>query len=122
MFFIFGLNTKQDKLKFDELKICKICGKYGRYEVFVEYTAFSIFFIPLFKWGRRYFIRASCCGSIFSISEELGRDIERGKVNTIRDEDLISVRTNYRPTRYCISCGYELEDRHIYCPKCGTKN
>lgn len=122
MFFIFGVNTKQEKLDFDELKVCKVCGSYGRYEAFIEYTALSLFFIPVFKWGKKYFVRANCCGSIFSISYEIGRDVEWGRITSIRDEDLIPIRTNYHHKRSCNNCGFELEDGHIYCPKCGTKN
>lgn len=122
MFFIFGINTKQEKLNFDELKICKVCGSYGRFEAFVKYTALSLFFIPVFKWGKKYFVKATCCGSIFQISDELGRDIEWGRVSSIRDEDLIPVNTNYYRHRSCTNCGYSLEDEHVYCPKCGTKN
>ena len=122
MFFIFGINTKQEKLDFDELKICKVCGSYGRYEVYLEYTALSLFFIPIFKWGKKYFVKSNCCGSVFSISDEIGRDIEWGRISSIRDEDLIPIRTHYRKKRSCSNCGYELDEGHIYCPKCGVKN
>ena len=37
MFFIFGITSKRDDLDFGETRICSVCGRYGRYNVFVEY-------------------------------------------------------------------------------------
>lgn len=75
MFFIFGVSSTKDKLDFNQKTICPGCGRYGRYEAFVEYTYFSLFFIPILKWNKKYYIRSSCCGSIYSISNSIGDKI-----------------------------------------------
>ncbi len=48
----------------------------------------SIFFIPIFKWGRTYYVRTSCCGSLYQLRPEVGRAIERGENVTIQQTDL----------------------------------
>lgn len=121
MFFIFGITKKSDNLDLSETKLCSVCDSYGRYEAFVEYNALSLFFIPVFKWGRKYFIRANCCGSIFSISDDLGRNIENGRNVTITDDDLIPVYTNQSRVFNCIHCGYEVQMDHTFCPNCGKR-
>lgn len=122
MFFIFGINKKRDELDLNELKVCNVCGSYGRYQAFAEYSAFSLFFIPIFKWGKNYYLRAYCCGSIFSIPDHIGKDLETGRKTTIRDEDmtLISGSSSYTGNT-CSNCGYPLEYDHVYCPRCGKK-
>lgn len=125
MFFIFGINQKREELDLSELKVCDICGAYGRYEAFMDYNAFSLFFIPIFKWNKNYYIKANCCGSIFSIPEHIGKDLEYGRQTTIRDEDMTLISRGYNnyenQNRECSYCGYPLEKDHIYCPRCGRK-
>ena len=31
--------------------------------------------MPTFKWGKKYYVKASCCGSVFELSEEKGKAI-----------------------------------------------
>ena len=31
-----------------------------------------MFFMPTFKWGKKYFVKSSCYGSIFELNEEKG--------------------------------------------------
>lgn len=121
MFFIFGITSKRDDLDFGETRICSVCGRYGRYNVFVGYNALSLFFIPVFKWGKKYFMEASCCGSLFSLSEEIGRDIESGRNVSVGDEDLTPIYTNNSRMLNCSSCGYSVEQDHTFCPNCGNK-
>lgn len=120
MFFIWGINSKRKDLNISDLKICGVCGAYGRYEGFVDYQNFNLFFIPLISWGEKYYIRSTCCGSIFAISQELGKEIENGRVTKINDEDLTLVQGNYSPKKICSNCGQVADADFEYCPKCGT--
>lgn len=121
MFFVFGVSTKEKELDFTQTIICPSCGAYGRYQVFMTYTHFSLFFIPIFKWNKKYFAKMSCCNSLYSIDKQLGRDIERGENVTIHESDLTPVRINYRQEKSCPNCNYKLETDYEYCPRCGTK-
>lgn len=118
MFFIFGISQKEEKLDFSQAIICPCCGAYGRIEVFCIYSYFSLFFIPIFKWNRRYYIKTSCCNSECSIPPELGKAIKKGEIEFI---DVDHLNFNCRVKR-CENCGYTPSDISFsYCPKCGKK-
>ena len=80
MFFIFGINERRTQLPFRQNFPCPVCGRYSAMTVWVTYTYFMFFFIPLFIWNKRYYVRMECCGAKCEISPELGRDIESEKV------------------------------------------
>ena len=88
MFFFFGIMNDQKNLDFHQPMTCDVCGRMGQYQVFVTYMVLSIFFIPIFKWGRTYYVRTSCCGSLYQLRPEVGRAIERGENVAIQQTDL----------------------------------
>ena len=47
MFFIMGITDGRKVFEFVQTMICNICGKYGRYQVFMTYTV--AFFHTLFQ-------------------------------------------------------------------------
>ena len=90
MFFIFGISDKQEKLPYENycVNICTACNAYCSYEVIADYLCLYLFFIPVLKFGKRYLVRTTCCGALFSISKEKGRAIEKGETVYLDDEDL----------------------------------
>ena len=48
-------------------------------EVYMTYMYFSFFFIPIFKWNKRYFFRNTDGGADIELPKEIGRQIERGE-------------------------------------------
>ena len=56
MIFIGGISSAVKQLEYLKTVICSVCGGYGRYQVFMTYTYFSFFFIPLFKWNRKFYL------------------------------------------------------------------
>ncbi|MEW8974158.1 MAG: zinc ribbon domain-containing protein [Tissierellaceae bacterium] len=121
MFFIFGVSTREKNIDFTQTIICPSCGSYGRLEGFMTYSCFSLFFIPIFKWNKRYYVRSVCCGSIYTIDRELGKAIESGQINRIDESDLHPINPNYSKKRLCPNCRYTLDEDFEYCPKCGTR-
>lgn len=122
MFFIGGIaQGRKDFDFFRQTMICKKCGRYSSISVFMVYTYFSFFFIPLFKWGKKYFAVSNCCGTVYAIDPELGRSIEHGESVTLREEDLTIVGMDNSHTNNCPDCGYLLSPEYEYCPKCGRK-
>lgn len=121
MFFVFGISTKEKEIDFTQTTICPSCSSYGRYEVFMTYTHFSLFFIPILKWNRKYYVRITCCNSLYTIDKELGRAIERGEKTTINESELSPINVNYNKDSYCPSCNYKLNPEYDYCPSCGRK-
>ena len=121
MFFIFGISSKEEKLDFSQTMICKTCGAYGRLEAFMTYSYFSLFFIKIFKWNKKYYIRSTCCDSLYSIEEDLGKAIKKGEGVTIKDSDLKLINSSYKRVKTCENCSYPVEKDFDFCPKCGHK-
>lgn len=121
MFFIFGISNGHKELDFNQSIVCNVCGKYGRYRAFMEYMFFSLFFIPVFKWNKTYYIESSCCGTLYTIDNNLGKRISKSENVTLRDDDLHIVQSGqYIAIKKCIRCGYTTNEDFQYCPKCAN--
>ena len=147
MFFMMGITQGRKELPFTQTVICDRCGSYGRYMVFMTYTVLSLFFIPVFRWGKKYYVKMSCCGATYELDREVGREIERGVDVEIRPGDLdylggqnpysysnhwndqddddqpkeISQKDSYITViKRCPNCGFSTEEDYEYCPKCGS--
>lgn len=120
MFLIFGVTEKKKDLEFNQFHVCDVCGSYGNYEVFMVYTTLSLFFIPTIKWNKRYYARATCCGSLYEINVEAGSDIEKGIKTELKPSELKLIQANKRARR-CSSCGYMVDPDFDFCPKCGKE-
>ncbi len=122
MIFVGGMSSKQEKLDFAQSILCQRCGCFGSLEVFMEYMYLSVFFIPVMKWNRRYYVRSTCCGSLYEISSELGERIRRGEHVELSEGNLKLVqqgRSGFAPR--CPRCGYELDGDFRFCPNCGNQ-
>ena len=117
MFFIMSINSEEEKLDFYETAICPSCGGFGRAEVFCTFSHFTLFFIPLFAFSRRYYIKMSCCGAVCEMDKETGDAIRKGQITHI---DL--TRYGFKRIRRCPKCGYIPQDNDFdFCPKCGAR-
>ena len=122
MFIIWGINSKQKKFNCEKMFICERCGQYGRYEGIMTYTCFALFFIPIIKWNKKYFVKTTCCGTLYALDSEVGKSIIRGNGVEIRPEHLMKVQgQSYDAKKRCSQCGYVLEEACNFCPKCGNK-
>ena len=120
MFFVMGITDGRKDLDFTQTVICDNCGKYGRYQVFMLYTVLSLFFIPTFKWNKRYYVQMSCCGTVYELNPEIGRRIAAGEDLQIRSQDMTKVNQGRSyGLKHCNNCGYETTEDFDYCPKCG---
>ena len=136
MFFIMGAGQDQKVLPFDQIMLCKCCGKFGHIQIIMTYSYFSFFFIPLFKWNRHYYAKMNCCGAVCELSPELGKEIARGNVTSVNENDLI-FSPGSSSGRHCLNCGYHTshnvhivlkwnklnsqEVSYMFCPKCGSR-
>lgn len=122
MFFMMGMMNGRKDLNFNQLFVCDRCGQYGRYKVYMTYMVLSLFFIPIFKWSKKYYVETSCCGTVYQIHSELGRRIEHGEEVELQPDDLerIGVRS-YSVIKRCDACGFQTEEDYEYCPKCGKR-
>lgn len=118
MFFIIGISQKQKKLDFSQLVICPCCGSYGQVEIFMIYTYLMLFFIPVWKWNKRYYATMSCCGEAVPVSREMGEEIVSGRVNSVDIKEM-NFTCSRKKTKRCENCRYETEEDFKFCPKCG---
>lgn len=120
MIFIGGMSSKQEKLDFAQSILCSRCSRFGSLEVFMEYMYLSLFFIPVMKWNRKYFVRSTCCGILYSLSSELGDRIRRGEHVELSEGDLQPLQQQAGFAPRCPRCGCELEGDFRFCPNCGN--
>ena len=123
MFFMIGITDGRKVFDYTQTVICNICGKYGRYQVFMTYTVLSLFFIPCFKWNKRFYVQTSCCNTLYELDSEIGKRIAKGESLEIRPDDLTKVNIPGYSNTYkrCSNCGYETNEDFEFCPKCGVK-
>lgn len=121
MFFIGGISNGEKKLDYIQSIICPNCGSFGRIEVYMTYMCFSLFFIPIFKWNKKYYAKTTCCNNIYILDNELGLKLSRGE-NVLISEDDLHLTSFHVPTiNKCSNCGYIGDEDFLYCPKCGQK-
>lgn len=125
MFFIAGIYPKREELDYYEPMMCSCCSKYGRYEAFMEYSVLSLFFIPLFKFHKKFYARTTCCNSLYLIkNKEKGLMMERGQGHNVflKDIDLQLIeKGSCSGSNICTKCGNEVNEEHTYCPNCGRR-
>ena len=119
MFFIFAITPAVKEIDFSQSIICKSCGRCGRLNAFVRYTVLSIFFIPVFKWGKKYFVKSCCCGTLYSLDKETGRALARGEIRELSEDELH--RETERGDPLCPRCGCPVSLDFEFCPRCGEK-
>lgn len=120
MFFIGGISNGKCIFDFSQTMVCKQCGHSGTLTVFMTYWVFTFFFIPIFKWKKQYFAETSCCHTIYSLPNHIGKAIAQGQQITIVDSDLTPIHQGNH-IAYCPECGYPLQSDFTFCPKCGHK-
>lgn len=126
MFFIgiFGVENREKEIRDIQNVICKVCGSMTNYKLIKTYNVFHFFFIPLFKWGIKYYLVSRCCQSVFEIPLELGKDLEGGGNTPINNMDLSSIyvgKDDYYGGPRCPRCHKSLDNDFEYCPYCGEK-
>ena len=120
MFFFASVFPKQKELDHLQSGICPSCGAFGSYRVFVRYMCFALFFIPLFRWGKHYFVEMSCCHALYELDPEIGKAIAHGDGVEILPQHLHPVSQGN--SQYCLSPLRPALGRTVsYCPYCGTK-
>lgn len=119
-----GIDEGKKDLGVNRQMRCPSCGGYGRIMIVVTYTVLSLFFIPTFKWNKKYYVRFDCCNSIYALDPEIGKQLERGRDAEILPEHLTLLQDGAPQAegiKKCPVCGFETEDDYTFCPKCGEK-
>ncbi len=120
MFFMMGIMPGEKEIAYDRTVTCAACGAYSRYIVYMTYSVLSIFFIPIFKFGRTYYVRSRCCNAVYQLDPESGKKLAAGDDIDITQDMLTLVRGG-RSQKRCGQCGYATDEDFEFCPKCGTR-
>lgn len=125
MFFIgiFGIEDRKKHIKYIQNIVCKACGSMSTYELIKVTTVFHIFFIPIAKWNKRYYVISRCCENLFEVSNEVGKKLEHGEDIILNNEYLnqITNNTKHNEKLVCNNCNSIVENTFLYCPHCGSK-
>ena len=123
MFFIgiFGVESKEKDIKTFASVVCPDCGRMTAAYLFMRYTYFHIFFIPVFKWNKRYFVRLRCCGALYEAPKEYAQVLK--SADTVDFSKLEKVSGGFNESYYavCPNCGGRFDKSFPYCPYCGAK-
>lgn len=129
MFLMIGLNDGQEALYYEKLVYFSHLGRAVNVTVFVTFTQLLLFFIPTFKWNKRYYVQLPN-GEVYELNPEVGRRVARGGDVEITEADLYSngrthsTQSNSTGTSgvyHCPYCSYPIVNDFDYCPKCGRK-
>ncbi|HWQ71295.1 MAG TPA: zinc ribbon domain-containing protein [Desulfitobacteriaceae bacterium] len=117
---IFGVKEVQKSIASYNNVVCPACQALTHFEIFKTYTYFHLFFLPLFSWNTKYYVKPACCGRIFEFDPLFARQYEKGRLPEIKDEYLRPL-DRCLPGRSCANCGARLEPEFSFCPYCGRR-
>lgn len=123
MFFIgiFGTGNKEKEIKVIYNLLCKSCNRSTNGRVIKSYSYFHFFFLPIFKWNEEYYVICEGCNTMFSISKDKGKAIEKGENVELTYWDLQEINKYYEYNNSCKRCGKIVSSEYEYCPYCGNK-
>ena len=85
---IYGRKIKTEILNFHQNIDCPECNRAGSWKAKYFYKQFTVNFIPLFKYSKKYYIESTCCGTKYEISPELGKQIADGKKKSLTLDEI----------------------------------
>jgi len=121
VFLLIGTKDTGGDVEYTKKLTCPCCGETAVPRVKMQCHSLTLFFIPVFKWKRRYFVQMPCCGSIYELDPEVGKGIDYwGHDNRIIPHDLTPVHRR-RTGRQCPKCGFQTNEDFTFCPMCATR-
>ncbi|NDL68774.1 zinc ribbon domain-containing protein [Anaerotalea alkaliphila] len=125
MLLIAGITTQQKQLDYNQGMLCPLCCNFGRYEVYMETMVATLFFLPLFRWNKKFYVITTCCHSVYAISKELGTAIAKGEPVRLEEKDLHLVHRSREAScnlsageLHCPQCGAQVQEDFKFCPQC----
>lgn len=120
MLLLFGTGHSTDDLYLDQKITCPVCGKKTTLEAFCEYDAFHVFFLPVYRWNRRYSVRTSCCGASCPLPPRVGEAVDLGRIDRLDVQKLPLAAPGAVRLQVCGRCGFETSQPYRFCPMCGA--
>ncbi|MGI6161832.1 MAG: zinc ribbon domain-containing protein [Christensenellales bacterium] len=120
MFFIgvFGVNDKEKEIKRFDPSACPCCGRLSSCTLIESFRCFHIYFLPLFKWKKRYTLAFGCCGCAYEADPDYAAEL---KYSDSVDISRLKKLEYTSKSGVCQSCGRQSEGNYAYCPYCGNR-
>nr|WP_319488283.1 zinc ribbon domain-containing protein [uncultured Caproiciproducens sp.] len=119
MFFIIGITNGTHDLGMRRCRYFSCCSGSGAMAALTcTFQQFTLFFIPLFRFGKRYFLSCPNCGTVYEIAKEEGRRVEMDPAAEINPDKMYMIQGTYRKT--CPNCKLPVDPNCRYCPNCGA--
>jgi len=118
MFFVFGITSGSKDLGTRRCRALSCCGS-SMAAVICTFQQFTLFFIPIFRFGKRYFVTCPSCGSVYEMAKPEGQRVERDTSAEISPDQIYIVQGANRKT--CPGCHCAIDPNSRYCPNCGTR-
>jgi hypothetical protein len=67
VFLLFGFGTKQRDLGPGAVRRCPRCGNTSQWRRVRQFRQFSVFFVPIARWGRRRLEVCGICGTAVEV-------------------------------------------------------
>ena len=119
-----GITDGRKQLDFTQTVICGVCGKYGRYQVFMTYTVLSLFFYPMLQMEPALLCADELLQyALYELDPEMGKAIARGEQVEILPQHLTLVNQEAVDTVIGAAATAGMRQQKIFefCPKCGNR-
>ena len=67
MFFLFGFGSRQKEVGPGAVRTCPNCGNTTQWARVRQFKQFSVFFVPIARWGRRQLEVCGICGTAVEV-------------------------------------------------------
>jgi len=124
MFFIgiFGAEDKEVVKEEYPNVICPACGRYSRAKLIFAYSYIHFFFIPVFKYNKKYYVVLNCCGARYEADEAYYKELLAGApLDFSRMRWVNEWAYGDANCKICPTCGAQVEMQYSYCPFCGKQ-
>lgn len=121
MFFFLAVTDDTRSLGKRRCRLFSCCGLSGaEAEVVCVSRKFILFFFPLFRFGKRYFVTCPGCGAVYELAPGEGKILEHNPDAEINPDKLIRV-SRREQAMFCPGCGAKVQPGTSFCPYCGRR-
>ncbi len=121
MFFIGIVGVMDQKSKIRDIKLapCRVCEAPETGTLIRIERVFSLFFVPVYRWNKRYAVQCKRCGTLYWLTREKGESLESGQEESIGYWEMLE--NKMIRGGICPDCQQRVLPSFRYCPYCGKK-
>lgn len=119
MFFLLGVSPTARQSGNLDVGRCPVCQNTHPLAVTEQSSSFSAFFIPLFRFQKRFFATCPGCASVFSVPDWCGKRASELGTFSVSSDQLTLIRRC--SAMVCPRCGSSADPDDSFCRNCGQK-